>query len=384
MKAYIPEYLKRKNRKLIFDLFVSNPQLSRADIVRLTGMSFPTASKAVDYLVSRNILFEDDCPSIPGNGGLGRKSRMLTLNTFAYYAIALEFEGHFVDIGLVDLAGNVVENETLPFSNFTDTRQMQQLGKRVAHFKTLANSPVLGVGIGLPASINPDDMLILGFPATGLKRSVSFRSFFSDFLQELDMDVFIDNDVNLACKGEVFRRGLSFDKSSLAYFTLGSGFGAGIMLNGYLWPGKHFHAGEIGNTLISTPDLSKPLAGQTTILESCINIGAINRKFGLQLNQNSDLSPALREDIVEFILPPLVTAIYNFVLLFDLEDFVLSGFIPKLLGTPLYERLNTHVNELIRNEDRLITIRQPYGQHSALLGAASMVFDNTILDELLG
>ena len=107
MLKYAPDYLKIENRKKIFDLFVKEKELSRAEIVRRTDMSFPTASKAVDYLISRNIVIENDL--IPGKGGLGRKSRLLHLNTMSYYGAGVIFEGNFVEYGIVNLAGELVE-----------------------------------------------------------------------------------------------------------------------------------------------------------------------------------------------------------------------------------------------------------------------------------
>ena len=49
MTSYVPEYLKARNRKTVFDLFLHERELSRAEIVQRTKMSFPTASKAVDF-----------------------------------------------------------------------------------------------------------------------------------------------------------------------------------------------------------------------------------------------------------------------------------------------------------------------------------------------
>ena len=58
MTSYVPEYLKARNRKTVFDLFLHERELSRAEIVQRTKMSFPTASKAVDFLISRGIISE--------------------------------------------------------------------------------------------------------------------------------------------------------------------------------------------------------------------------------------------------------------------------------------------------------------------------------------
>ena len=48
MEPYLPNYLKGKNRRLVFDLLRERGQMSRAEITRDTGKSFPTAMKVVD------------------------------------------------------------------------------------------------------------------------------------------------------------------------------------------------------------------------------------------------------------------------------------------------------------------------------------------------
>lgn len=68
MPAYVPEYLKSKNRQTVFNMFVKNMTLSRAQIVQETEMSFPTVSKAVDFLISRDIVRESKETSLPAKG----------------------------------------------------------------------------------------------------------------------------------------------------------------------------------------------------------------------------------------------------------------------------------------------------------------------------
>ncbi len=53
MEPYLPNYLKGKNRRLVFDLLRERGQMSRAEITRDTGMSFPTAMKVVDAFWKR-------------------------------------------------------------------------------------------------------------------------------------------------------------------------------------------------------------------------------------------------------------------------------------------------------------------------------------------
>ena len=154
MNAYVPEYLKSKNRKAVFDLFVERGQLSRAEIVQLTGMSFPTVSKAVDFLLSRGIIREGGAPNAPSPGP-GRRRTVLRFNPAAYCALGLNLEGQLAEWGLVDLSGELLGYESCAFRDFTDPGAQRDLGARLARCVREAPCPVLGLGVGFPANIDP-------------------------------------------------------------------------------------------------------------------------------------------------------------------------------------------------------------------------------------
>jgi glucokinase len=62
---------------------------------------------------------------------------------------------------------------------------------------------------------------------------------------QLDLPVYIDNDVNIAVLGEQWK-GKAKDAEHVILITLGTGVGCGIIVNGQLYRGATFAAGEIG------------------------------------------------------------------------------------------------------------------------------------------
>jgi glucokinase len=59
----------------------------------------------------------------------------------------------------------------------------------------------------------------------------------------------LQNDANAAAYGE-FWIGAARDVSSLMFWTLGTGVGGGIILDGKIWTGAHDHAGECGHAIL--------------------------------------------------------------------------------------------------------------------------------------
>ena len=380
MTSYVPEYLKAKNRKTVFDLFRQERELSRAEIVQRTKMSFPTASKAVDFLISRGIVSEIGSEEPAGRPG--RRRRNLQFNPSAYTALALNFEGRVLEVGLVDLSGQLLQYEQYPFDCFHQTEDYAKLTPLLQAVVEKSPCHVLGVGIGMPADIDSHaETVVLYYDRQ--ESVVPLQRLFGPLLQALQMPSFYGNDVNLACMGEATVRGGTRETMNLCYLTLGTGFGAGIMNNGTIWLGGHGRAGEIGNTHLGAFDLKKPLPAQIEPLETYINLQALERAFGVNLLDTPTLSPALESQMVEFLLPVLVTAIYNFSFLFDMDQFVLAGAVPRRLPG-LVARTEQEVNRLLSHRKRSVAITRPSSPHCTLIGAASAVFESTILSELQG
>ena len=88
MEPYLPNYLKGKNRRLVFDLLRERGQMSRAEITRDTGMSFPTAMKVVDALLEKGLRVELDDRSEK----IGYKIREAQLEKIPYMLVLGEKE----------------------------------------------------------------------------------------------------------------------------------------------------------------------------------------------------------------------------------------------------------------------------------------------------
>src|SRR5204862_1276135 len=60
----------------------------------------------------------------------------------------------------------------------------------------------------------------------------------------LGVPIVVENDVNLAVLGEHWR-GAARGHDTCAFVSVGTGIGAGVVVNGHLYHGRHFMAGEI-------------------------------------------------------------------------------------------------------------------------------------------
>jgi glucokinase len=93
----------------------------------------------------------------------------------------------------------------------------------------------------------------------------------------LDVPFVIDNDANLAALGE-WTHGAGRGASSLVVMTIGTGVGAGIVMDGRIWRGACGFAGEIGHVSLR-PDGPACPCGNRGCLDAEVSARAILRRY---------------------------------------------------------------------------------------------------------
>lgn len=378
MNQYMPNYLKTKNRLLIYDLVRMYKKTSRAELVRMTGMSFPTVLKVIDKMLELGIVVESEETEQPI--GAGRRGHLLCFNERAFYAIGIEFEGRLATVGLVDLLGHCTHTHSFTLSNSKHHLDMEKLNHQIHALLDIAEeeaTPVLGIGIGFPAMVNVEQNLILRASAFGVTQETPFSDAFPEFFAGIDLPVFVDNEVNFACKGEAFLRKPDPSCNNLLYITLGTGCGCGLMLDGRLWYGSNHKSGEIGQ-MFSSPQELMPGAVPTR-LENHINLDGLLCRFGVDL-KDSDLvlSEEKRDEILAYLCPYLVYMISSFVLLLDINHCTLTGIIPTALGQPLLDRVSQSIaDSMTANHVRLDF---SVAENTGIVGAGVTVFERCLED----
>ena len=104
-----------------------------------------------------------------------------------------------------------------------------------------------GIGIGSPGPLDRSTGTIINTPNLGW-RNFPLRDLISN---EVGLPAALDNDANCATYGEWWL-GAGRNVDNLIGFTLGTGIGGGIVLNGEIFHGVSDSAGEIGHTTIDS------------------------------------------------------------------------------------------------------------------------------------
>lgn len=105
---------------------------------------------------------------------------------------------------------------------------------------------VRAIGIGAPGAVDSEAGRVIFAPNLALWEDIPLKR---ELEKLLDVPVFVENDGNVATLG-VFDAELQSKPSSMVGIFLGTGIGAGLILNGNLYSGFNHTAGEIGHIIL--------------------------------------------------------------------------------------------------------------------------------------
>lgn len=105
------------------------------------------------------------------------------------------------------------------------------------------NKEIQGIGIGIPGLVDAEQGVVHDIKNIPALSDYPLAKTLGD---HFDVPVFLDNDANCYAVGEKYF-GEGKDVNDLVAFTLGTGLGSGLILDGHLYNGKVGGAGEFGS-----------------------------------------------------------------------------------------------------------------------------------------
>jgi glucokinase len=200
-----------------------------------------------------------------------------------------------VDVGGTKVAGAVVDDtgavvaETRRHTPADDVSQTLAMIMEVVE-ELHGQHPVEAIGVGAAGWIDAERSTVLFAPNIAW-RNEPLRDELAD---KFGLPVVVENDANVAAWAE-YRFGAGRDIDSMVMYTVGTGIGGAVIMDGRLIRGRHGIAAELGHVL-SVPDGQLCGCGRRGCLEAVAGIRALVERVGSGPDP-ADLEPEV-DDIV--------------------------------------------------------------------------------------
>ena len=236
------ERLRENNRRAITSLLAGDGPMSRADLVRGTGLSRTTVSSLVGELIAAGHVVETD-RGRPHKGGSGRPPLLVALATPGGGVAGVDIGHRHVRVAVADRRGAVLAEETEAMDVDEDGRAALDRAARMV--RSLAGRELDAVGMCVPAPLDRRSARV----RTGILPGWPEISPAEELHRRLQVPVYADNDANLGALAE-HTHGAARGVADVVYVKVASGLGAGILLGGRLHRGATGIAGELGHVQV--------------------------------------------------------------------------------------------------------------------------------------
>ena len=235
--------LRRQNLSdLMHHLYDSAP-ISRAELVKITGLNKATVSSLIAELIETRCVLE---AGIGESNGVGRRSLLLDVNPARGCIVSGEIGADFVSVICANFATEIVwrekENREGGGSPEAVIARTVELLRAAQVAGCAKGAPLLGLALGVPGLVNLESGTLLY--STNLEwRNIPLQEIISRHFQTT---VYLDNSATLAALGEQYF-GVAEGYRDVLYLNAGVGLGGGMVLEGRLYGGAAGFASEFGH-----------------------------------------------------------------------------------------------------------------------------------------
>jgi glucokinase len=241
-----PGLLRQVNAAEILRLVRQHGPCSRADLARLTGLSAPTVSSSIEFLEKKGLV--ETIGTGPSHGG--RPPELVRFNRSYGFVIGVDIGGTGLRLALADLDGVVAGKLSASLaSRATAERVVALIRAGVRRLQSNHGVParkLLAIAVGAPGITDARAGIVRSAPHLARWEDVPLRHMLA---QSLRLPAVVENDVNLGALGESWC-GAARGVPDFVFLGIGTGMGAGIFVNGRLYHGADWAAGEIGYLVV--------------------------------------------------------------------------------------------------------------------------------------
>ena len=200
------------------------------------------------------------------------------------FGFGVDLGGTTVKIAYFDEQGTMLEKWEIPTVTADGGKQiLPDIAASIRTFldsNNIADTAVLGIGIGVPGPVNAKGVVNkcvnLGWGVFSIADELSKLTGFP---------VKAGNDANVAAMGEYWKGG-GQGCENMAFVTLGTGVGGGIVIDGHLLHGTHGAGAEVGHMVLNPHETAVCGCGKRGCVEQYCSATGLVRLAGLKGMEN--------------------------------------------------------------------------------------------------
>jgi len=276
-----------------------------------------------------------------------------------------------IDIGGTNIRVGLVQNHRIVriVSALTPANETQEivLNTIVSLIEKFMDTPVDAIGIGVPSIVDVDKGIVYDVVNIPQWKEVHLKAYLEN---KFHLPIFVNNDANCFAAGEKYY-GKGKGYGSFVGLILGTGLGAGMIINNRLYEGKNCGAGEIGNIPYLANNYEYYCSGQFFTGEYSMPASEVAQ---LALRGNSS-ALQIFNDFGTHVGNMLQAVLYAY----DPELIILGGSVSKsfsLFKFSMYKALDKFIySKTLSN----LKIEISEIENVAIFGAASLFYNNKLL-----
>ena len=247
---YLPlanQNVKTFNKHALVDLIrFTGRGVARTDIAQELGLTRASVTMIINDLIEGGIILEMETRSTRS----GRPPVVLDINPKAGLAAAIDMGATHLGVAVGDFSAQILNEEEQPFRIADGPEHCLEEGDRALRFilekRGLKISDLSAVGLSVPGPVITDTGMVMAPPIMPGWDRFPIRATLE---KRWNVPVTLNNDANFGAVGEwVFGAGRG--EKNIAFIKVGSGIGAGLIINRQVFGGTTGSAGEIGHLTI--------------------------------------------------------------------------------------------------------------------------------------
>src|SRR5580658_2946167 len=231
------------NSRIMLNLVRKHQPISRADLMRHSGLQRSTVSVITEQLIAERWLREGEVGQLPR----GRRPTFLHLNEDRAGIFGINVRPFMTNMALANLEGHFLEQESLVTPGSPDEFVKQIAGRVQSMMKARPQMAYEGIGVSLPGRVDLSSQKFVFAPNLGWHEE--------DLKERLEkatgLPVDLENEANACALSEFWFGRHSDSVGNLIAVAVSEGIGVGMILNGQIVRGPSGLAGEFGHVTVN-------------------------------------------------------------------------------------------------------------------------------------